>query len=144
MNVYSPPGSITTDLVRYKTQIEAALVHADTSHSFDDIVRGVLTGALHFDPLTKRTCVIMEVQKYPRFSTYHVFLAAGSLDDLIRFQPSMMQNARKLGADRLTLTGRRGFARALKPHGWTERAVQLQIIAESEISGFAASACSSR
>ncbi|SFL44576.1 hypothetical protein [Shimia aestuarii] len=116
--------SITASLIGYKDAIEAALSHADYSHSFDDIVRGVLTGQLHFYP-SGNDFAIMEIQQYPRFNAYHCFLAGGTTDALLELQEIITQNAKALNCDRLTFTGRRGFLRRLKDSGWEEQAVHM-------------------
>lgn len=125
MNAPASVDTVTETLIRYRPQIEAALHHAGHSHSFDHIVLGVLQGALHFYPLTDESCALMEVQSYPRFKSYHCFLAAGKLDDLIAAQDEVAQNGKRLGCDRMSIIGRRGFTRALKDHGWSETHVRM-------------------
>jgi len=119
--------TLTETLIRYKRGIEAALRHGEHSHSFDDIVRGVLTGQLHFYPLTDTSFAIMERQEYPNLSVYHCFLAGGDLADLVAAQGMISDNGGKLGCTKLTMMGRRGFARALPAHGWRETHVRMEL-----------------
>ncbi len=120
MNVITPinhSDSITEVMLRYKPEIEAALAYADHSHSFDQIVHAVLSGKLHFYPL-ESSFVIMEHRQYPNWSSYHCFLAGGRFDEINALTVTASENARKLGASKLTLTGRKGVARILPKHGW--------------------------
>ncbi len=126
MKDLAPPESVTEHLLRYKPQIEAALSYADNSYSFDQIVAGVLTGRLHFYPLGS-AFLITEIQKYPNWSAYHIFLAGGDFKEIIAFQPDMLENAKALGCAKLTMTGRRGFERRLTPHGWDATHVRMSI-----------------
>ncbi len=126
MKDLAPPESITEHLIRYKDDILRAISYADNSYSFDDIVAGVLTGRLHFYPLGN-AFLITEIQKYPNWSAYHIFLAGGSWADIIGFQTKMLENAKALGCAKLTLTGRKGFERKLAPHGWTATHVRMHI-----------------
>lgn len=120
------PASTTEKVLEYKHLIESALRHSDYAHTFDDIVRGVLNGNLHFYPLD-RAFVIMEVTKYSRWSAYHCFLAGGELSSILSVQPAMQANARKLGAKKITLTGRKGFTRVLPQHGWTHTLCLMEL-----------------
>ncbi len=113
MTALASVDSLTETLIRYKKGIEAALSYADFSHSFDDVVRGVLTGKLHFYPFTDESFAVMEVRQYPGFNAYHCFLAGGKMQHILDHQEMMLENAQKLNCDRLTLTGRRGFERHL-------------------------------
>lgn len=119
MNMQSAilPASMTERVLEYKHLIEAALSHGGFAHTFDDIVRGVLQGKLHFYPLDG-AFVIMEHTKYSQYSIYHCFLAGGTLSAILSVQPHMQENARKLGAKKITITGRKGFTRVLPQHGW--------------------------
>ena len=56
-NIYPTPKGITkaevvinllNDMLKYKLDIEAALGYSNHSHTFDDIVDMVVTGAAHF------------------------------------------------------------------------------------------------
>ncbi len=125
MKDLTPPESLTETVLRYKPQIEAALSHADFSHSFDQITCAILSGKLHFYPL-ENSFVIMELRKFGNWSSYHCFLAGGSFEEINALTETAAENGRKLGAVKLTLTGRRGFERKLKKYGWEATHVMLQ------------------
>lgn len=119
-----PTPSLTEHLIRYKPQIEAALKHADNSYTFDQIVHGVLSGKLRFFP-NGDSFALMEIHTYPNWRSFHCFLAGGKLSEILELQPLMLEHGKELGCKRLTLTGRRGFGRVLKKHGWELSHVQM-------------------
>lgn len=115
---------LVTDLKKYKLDIEKALEYGGNSHSFDDIVGQVLQGRLHFYPL-ENSFVIMEVHKYPNFNVYHGFLAGGKLEEIIAFQDTLVGNAKQLNCKGISISGRRGWEKALKPLGWRHQLSHL-------------------
>ena len=125
MNIRPTTSSLTEMLLRYKDGIEAALKYSGYSHSFDDIVGAVVLGRAHFYPLSDDSFAIMEVKTYPQYKEYHCFLAGGNLDDLVAAQDMIGENGIALGCSDLSIMGRRGFARALKRHGWKETHVRM-------------------
>ena len=99
--------------------IEAALGHADGTHTFDDVAGGVLTGRFHLwhEP---DACVVTEFVNYPRKRALNAFLAGGNLETIRRHMAAAELFARENGCDIITMTGRRGWVRALSPDGWVE------------------------
>lgn len=84
----------------------------DGSHTLDDVWAGVRTGEFHFWP-GARSAAVGELVEHPRRRDYHVWLAAGDLTELTTMERSAAAFARALGCDRITLHGRKGWARAL-------------------------------
>jgi hypothetical protein len=125
MNQITPEGKSKAEVVidlmslllKYRVDIEAALGYADHSHTFDNIVDMVVTGAAHFYPL-ENSFVLMEVLTYPQHKNYHVFLAGGTKEEILDVHPWMLENARKLNCKYVTVCGRLGWVRELKRHGW--------------------------
>ncbi len=110
----------------YRTHIEAALSFADDSHSFEDIKRAVEAGELQFWPGLS-SVVITEVVKLPRYKALNLFLAGGNVLELQAMLPEIEQFARHVGADRMTLAGRKGWVRSfLKTEGYAEKMVVLE------------------
>jgi len=70
---------------------------------------------------TEKSIALTEVIEYPRQKHYHVFAAGGDLDDIVATIPQIEQAARDAGCCKLTISGRRGWVRALVPQGWTEQ-----------------------
>lgn len=105
---------LRAELLRCQPWIQAALDHnpADT-HDFPDIVEGILSGRFQFWPAPEG-CLITEVVEYPKARDVHVFLAGGKLDQILDMEGSLLEFARRIGAARITLAGRRGWKKVLK------------------------------
>jgi hypothetical protein len=107
-------------LDKYRPELEAAMEHNGGTHSFDDLTAMVLQGRLRLWH-TEKSIALTEVIEYPRQKHYHVFAAGGDLDDIVATIPQIEQAARDAGCCKLTISGRRGWVRALTPHGWAEQ-----------------------
>jgi len=122
---FTPEGKTKAEIVidlmqsmlKYRVDIEAALAYANNSHTFDNIVDMVVTGAAHFYPL-ENSCVLMEIQTFPNHKVYHVFLAGGDKEEILGVHPWMMENAKTLGCKYVSVCGRLGWVKELKRHGW--------------------------
>lgn len=110
--------ALADDLEKFALDIEKALVYAGGSHTYADIVAGVMQGKLHFYPL-EQSFIICEVGEYPQLRTYHIFLAGGSMSEIIEFEPILRKNGAALGCSKLTLAGRVGWTKVLVERGWT-------------------------
>lgn len=84
----------------------------DGSHTLDDVWAGVQRGEFHLWP-GSRSAAVGELVEHPRRRDYHVWLAGGDLAELKTMERSASAFARALGCDRITLHGRKGWARAL-------------------------------
>jgi hypothetical protein len=111
----------------YRPQIEAALKFADDSHTFEDIKRDVEAGLLQFWPGFS-SVMITEVVQVPRYRSLNIFLAGGQLQELHSMLRELEKFAVQIGADRLTLNGRQGWARSglISKEGWEQTAVVMQ------------------
>jgi len=116
---------IMDQLVRCKNWIEAALAYSGGTHSFQDIVDGVLSGAMQLWA-GESGCAVTEISVYPRKKVLHVFLAAGDMEQIIDFQDSAIQFAKMNGCDSMTIAGRSGWKRVLDKHDWHEQFVVLE------------------
>ena len=117
-----PVRHLFDGLARCRPYIDAALKYTQgddgrATHTFEDIVEGVTQGRYFFWP-GDASCMITEIIYYPRRKGVHVFLAGGDLEELIEMQKSLSKWAKEMGADHLTLTGRKGWERALRDEGW--------------------------
>lgn len=112
------------NLDKFRVDIENSLMYANESHTFDDVVGMVLTGQLNFIPL-QRSLLLTEVHTYPRHKNLHTFIAAGDLEELMSYQPKLLELARALDCKHLSLTGRRGWERPLKELGWKLQYITL-------------------
>lgn len=107
----------STEIARHQEKIEQSLAHTQATHTFDDVVSMVLKGALTLWTFGS-SFALLEVHHFPRMKTLHVFLAGGNPEELAAMQDALAERAQQLGCSACTVSGRPGWARYLKPHGW--------------------------
>jgi len=72
------------------------------------------------------SCAVIEVRKYPKEVTMHVFLGAGTTEGLLELYNHVAAwGATCVGATKMTTLCRKGFKRSLAKHGWNESQVWL-------------------
>lgn len=101
----------------YRDLLESAIKYCGGTHLFEDVVEMVETGQMLFWPAQK-SCLVTEVVDYPRKRLLHVFLAAGSLEEIKEMEPSVRAYGEYLDCEAITLSGRKGWTRALKGMGY--------------------------
>lgn len=104
--------------------IQQALDHAAGSHTIDSVTDMVLDGRAVFWDLGD-SFMITEVTDFPAQRHFHIFLAGGQLETLVNMHADVIKLAKALQCDKLTISGRPGWARALKSHGWEPYLVTL-------------------
>jgi len=114
-----------SELERCRGWIEAALEYGGGTHYYEDIAEGVTSGVLQLWP-AERGCWVTEVTQYPRKKVLHVFLAAGELDQIIDMHESVVQWAKTQGCQSLTLSGRKGWTKALEDLDWKPKMVFME------------------
>jgi hypothetical protein len=104
-------------LLFWRDKIEAAIGHADcATHSFDDVVGMVVEGKLI--PLFFEECFALAlVHQFPQAKHYHIFACGGKLQAIIDNTETFKDDAKRRGCDRITISGRKGWIRALKQIG---------------------------
>jgi hypothetical protein len=106
-------------LERLRHHVEAALEYSGGTHNFEDITQMVEDHRLQLWP-AKDSVVLTEIIVYPRLKNLHYFLAGGDLDELSRMRPMIESWGKSLGCTRVTLAGRRGWAKTfLKDEGYS-------------------------
>lgn len=113
------------ELLRCQPWIEAALEYSGGTHSVGDVIEGIADGRMQLWP-APRGCAVTEIVVYPRRKVLHIFLAGGELDQLIDGFHDVAAWARGQGCTGLTLSGRRGWERALKSSGWRLTMVTME------------------
>lgn len=118
---------------RCRHWIAAACEYANGAVTIEDIEEGIEAGRYHFWP-GKKCAAITQLVEYPRATFLHVPFAGGDdIDELVAMVPSFMSWGKYLGASKVTLTGRAGWERVLKPSGWEKTAVCLSLPIPPEI-----------
>ena len=113
------------ELERCRVWIEAALEYSGGTHLYEDIVEAVIEGRMQLWP-AKNSCWVTEITAFPRKKVLHVFLAGGELDEILEMHEYVVQWAIEQGCESMTLTGRKGWVKALKNKGWKSQLVLLE------------------
>lgn len=118
-----PPWMI--EFARCEPWIRAALEYDGDTHTVEDVLLEVATGECQFWP-GRTSAIITEVRKYPRKTVLHYWLAGGDLHELEEMSAQIETWAREQGCTRITLAGRRGWARTfLRDRGYEPQSAIL-------------------
>lgn len=118
-------GDVVNIIEANRAHIEAALAYGGGTHTFDDVRDGILSGRMQIWP-APRGCAVTEIVQYPRKRVIHCFLAGGELDQIIDMIDSAIEWGKAQGCESLTLSGRKGWERALQSHGFKPILVTLE------------------
>lgn len=108
-----------------KNWIESALEYSGGTHVYQDIVDAVTEGRMQLW-LSERGCAVTEIVVFPRKKVLHVFLAAGEMDQLFDMIDDATEWAKEQGCTAMTLAGRPGWQRAMKPLGFVPTLVTME------------------
>lgn len=110
---------LANEVLDRRQHIEAALAYTEGTHTFDDIYWMIVSGRLVWWPL-EDSFMVTEVVEYPQAKHYNVFLAGGDLRVIKAQQDKLVEAAKLAGCSELSLSGRRGWIKALYDLGWKE------------------------
>jgi len=105
--------------------INDALEYSAGTHTFDDVLDGIRAGRMQLWP-AERGCAVTEIVVYPQKKVLHVFLAAGEMDQLFDMIDEAAEWGRRQGCTSMSLAGRLGWQRAMKPLGWEAKMVVME------------------
>ena len=104
-------------MLPYRKMLVEALNHSGGSHTFQNIVDSVQQEVMQFWPMEK-SCLVTEVINYPNLKTLHIFLAGGDLQEIKSIDNTLEFLCQEIGADYISLSGRRGWIKALADIGY--------------------------
>ena len=104
-------------LKKCKQWIEDALAYCDGTHTWEDILKGISSGAMQLWP-APRGCIVTEIVVYPKKKVINIFLAGGELDQILDMDSDVGRWAKHQGCTGATMTGRVGWKKPLNPLGW--------------------------
>jgi hypothetical protein len=116
---------VTLRFNRWRPVMEKILRQHSNYTSVEDIYNRCMALQLFFFD-NARSFAVINVVFEGNITTLHVMLAGGDLDALLELERVVTTFGKELGAKRYTLIGRKGFARALKNHGWKAPFVYLE------------------
>ena len=101
--------------------IDDALKH-DPAYNVEDVLSEVEEYRAELIA-AERSLVVWNILEKPNARQFHIWIAAGDLEELMSLvYPVLEVRAMELGCDVMTISGRRGWIRKLKPHGFKEAA----------------------
>ena len=103
----------------YRELLETALARAGGTHTYEDVLQSISVGDMFFWPASK-SCLVTEIVQYPQKRALHVFLAAGDLAEIKDMETSLISFAKRLKCSALSMSGRKGWTKALKDMDWYE------------------------
>ena len=118
-------GDVVNVIEANRHHIEAALAYGGATHTFDDVQEGILSGRMQIWP-APRGVAITEIIQYPRKKVIHCFLAGGEMDQILDMIDSAVAWGKTQGCESLTLSGRLGWDRVLRPYGFKPVLVTME------------------
>jgi hypothetical protein len=103
---------------RWRGHIERALAHSGGTHIFEDVYESVMLGRMQLWE-NNDSMLITEIVVYPRKKTLHIFLASGTMDDVLDVLPSVEAWGRIQGCEAVTFAGRKGWLRVMTKRGYS-------------------------
>lgn len=103
---------------------EEALAHGGSTHGLEHVLAAIQRGDAQLWVMGENA-LVTEVNVTPNEKELHFWLATGQLDGTIALSNKAMEWGRSLGCTVATLTGRRGWIKALTPEGWEPQAVLM-------------------
>lgn len=103
----------------YRELLESALERSGGTHTYEDVLDAIILGDMFFWPAQK-SCMVTEIVQYPRLRALHVFLAAGDLNEIRGMESSLISFAKSIKCSALSMSGRKGWTKALKEMDWNE------------------------
>jgi hypothetical protein len=107
--VIEPPAEAWARCAPYLT---AALDRSGNEATLDDVKARIEAGSAWFWPGEKSAAVV-EITR-----SAHFWLLGGDLREVLERQDDGVNFARSMNCDRITVRGRPGWARVLKPYGY--------------------------
>ncbi|QGH73561.1 MAG: putative acetyltransferase [Siphoviridae sp. ct7UA22] len=105
-----------------RAAIEAALFYANGEVTTDDVMNGLADGTYTLFEFPSGWVIVTVIQ-YERTKALRIAIANGDLSEQPEVLSALEQCAELNSCDYLEIYGRRGWARQLKPFGYTEQYV---------------------
>lgn len=105
-------------------KLEEALEAGGQTHSLADVAEMIQSGDAQLW-IDEEAVIVTEIIPQPMRRTLHFWLAAGTLDKVIALSNELLEWGKQMGCDHATLSGRRGWVRALASEGWEEELVLM-------------------
>lgn len=98
-------------------KILRALRVAAGTHTVEDLDEAIKAEKMQLWQ-NDRSVIVTELIAFPQYNVINIALAAGDLDAVMAWQPTIEQFARENGATRMRMMGREGWSAVLPKYGW--------------------------
>ena len=99
--------------------IQRALSYGRNTHSPLDVLDCVEKGEAQLW-LEPNATIVTQIFEHPNEQVLHFWLAAGELESVLELSDKVLEWGKSEGCTRATLSGRKGWARALEHRGWSD------------------------
>lgn len=108
-----------------KKRLNKALKIAGETHTPQDLSEAVKEGRMQAWQ-NGQSVVVTEVVGYPQKRVLNVFLAVGTLDEVMPIQPQLEEFGRQHGCYCIRMQGRKGWTKVLPNYGWEQTSVTFE------------------
>jgi len=120
--------NIEEKLMNCRGWIQSALKKGGDTHSFIDIVDGVISGHMQLW-MGESGCAVTEILVYPNKKILHVFLAGGDqghgIEQITDMHDDAVAWAKAQGCQGMSISGRKGWKKILESRGWRQQFTTL-------------------
>lgn len=108
-----------------KKRLTKALRMGGNTHTPVDLADAIKEGRMQAWQ-NGQSVVVTEVLGFPQKNVLNVFLAVGSLDEIMALQPKIEEFGRLHKCSHLMMHGRKGWEKVLPKYGWAHARVNLE------------------
>lgn len=112
-------GVQTLNIAEHNAGIARALTEGGSTHTLEDVLDAVELGEAQLW-LEEDACIVTEIHQAPRAQILHFWIATGKLEPVLALRHKVMAWGKERGCTKATMTGRRGWLRALAGTEWRE------------------------
>lgn len=104
---------------RYIAKVNRALEGMGNTHTFEDILALIESGAMQ-SFASDNTWAVTQILDFPRKRVMEIFLVVGDMADAEKLHDEVLAYARGVGCQVVRCFGRDGWAKHARVHGWIE------------------------
>jgi hypothetical protein len=124
-------NAITPDAGVYREKLAKALARAGGLYDLSDLLERIADGRMQAH-VSRETIAVTEISVYPKRRVLTIILFVGDLEDGESLHTQVLEFARKMKCDAIVTSGRVGWARLAKSHGW--KTVSTNMVFRKEVS----------
>ena len=115
----------------YRMKLAKALERAGGLYELSDLLERIADGRMQAH-VSRETIAVTEISVYPKRRVLTIIILVGDLEDGESLHTQVLEFARKMKCDAIVTSGRVGWARLAKSHGW--KTVSTNMVFRKEVS----------